>query len=153
MEKQDKIIAVVIAFFVFVFSYYFELDYSLIAESGLTLSSIVLAVYVSVITGLVGSNLAAKLAKSIASKEKSRSQLGVLTGYFRCAIIFAVLTIVLSTFSLLLEYKWEEAITLNYLNISVLTIFNSLCLTVYAENVSFLIFVIRFMLNRQIWDR
>ena len=58
MRKVDKIAAVVLAVFAALISWFTRLSYKTIASEGLTLSSIVLAVYVAAILGLINTNLA-----------------------------------------------------------------------------------------------
>ena len=57
MRKSDKTAAVILATLTIVISWLTHLDYNIIASEGLTLSSIVLAVYVAAILGLINTNL------------------------------------------------------------------------------------------------
>ncbi len=53
MEKKDKIAIIIVAILTAFVSYYFDLDFAVLAESGLTMSSIVLAVYIATIIVLL----------------------------------------------------------------------------------------------------
>lgn len=67
MSKRDKWLAFMLALLVAVIAFAFEFDYADIASEGLTLSSIVLAVYVAAMMGLIGSKLGEKLASTPAA--------------------------------------------------------------------------------------
>lgn len=62
MRKGDKCAAVLLAILVAAVSWFTRCNYKSIASEGLTLSSIVLAVYVAAILGLINTNLAKKMA-------------------------------------------------------------------------------------------
>lgn len=96
MERKDSILTVVIGIVAAVGGYVFSLDYLKIAESGLTLSSIVLAVYIAAIVGLINSELAKRMKRTVATPRHDKSQLGVLVSYFKIAIFFSVGTILVS---------------------------------------------------------
>lgn len=149
MEKRDRTIAFLFGAAVACCAVIFKLDYLRIAESGLTLSSIVLAVYIAAIIGLINSDLAKKMQKTPDAKQKDRTQLGVLTRYFKLASLCSIATIVISsmmllippavlTFPIVVSYVWPAV--------------SAIGIVVYAENLVFLAMIIRFMLNRQIWN-
>ena len=146
MEKKHKALLWGIAALVAVCSYIFQLDYRNIASEGISLTSIVLAIYVAAMMGLIGAKLGEKLAK-MPSKNPEYTQLWVLRKYFSNAIIASVLTIIASSMILLLPERREcEPMSSAYLLAS------SLSLAVYAVNLVYMGFVMKFMLNRQIWD-
>lgn len=149
MERKDSILSVVIGIVTTVCGYIFNLDYLKIAESGLTLSSIVLAVYIAAVIGLINSELAKKMKRTVAVFKRDKTQLGVLVTYFKIAIFFSVGTILVS--SLILLIPVPNSVTPQPLSFmwSLLSIIG---LVFYVENLAFLIIVLRFMLNRQIWD-
>ena len=146
MEKKHKVLLWCVAVAVAVFSYIFQLDYRNIASEGMSLTSIVLAVYVAAMMGLIGAKLGEKLAK-LPSKNPEYTQLWVLRRYFSNAVIVSVLTIVASSIILLIPERPACVPMSNpYLLVS------SLSLAVYAVNLVFMGFIMKFMLNRQIWD-
>lgn len=146
MEKKHKVLLWGIAALVAVCSYIFQLDYRNIASEGISLTSIVLAVYVAAMVGLIGAKLGEKLAK-IPSNNPEYTQLWVLRKYFSNAVIASVLTIIASSLILLLPERREcQPISNAYLLLS------SLSLAVYAVNLVYMGFIMKFMLNRQIWD-
>ena len=146
MEKTHKILLWFAAVAVAVCSYIFQLDYRNIASKGMSLTSIVLAVYVAAIMGLIGAKLGEKLAK-MPSKNPEYTQLWVLRKYFSNAVMASVLTIIASSLILLLPERREcEPISNAYLLLS------SLSLAVYAVNLVYMGFIMKFILNRQIWD-
>lgn len=149
MEKRDKIFVWLIGITVAIGGFYFQLDYSKIAESGLTLSSIVLAVYIAAIIGLINSKLAKKMQGTVSTSHNDKTQLGVLTTYFKLATFYSVATIIIS--SIILLNPFPELIISTF--VCYVREALSICgLIVYAENLAFLVIIIRFMLNRQIWD-
>lgn len=150
MEKNDRGLVGVVGVICALCGALFSLDYSLIAESGLTLSSIVLAVYIAAIIGLINSDLAKKMQKTVAGSQKDRTQLGVLTLYFKLASFCAIATIVISSVILLAEKPAPSAAELLHYLWSALSV---LGIIAYAENLVFLAMIMRFMLNRQIWDK
>lgn len=146
MEKKHKVLLWCIAVAVAVCSYIFRLDYRNIASEGMSLTSIVLAVYVAAMMGLIGAKLGEKLAK-LPSKNPEYTQLWVLRRYFSNAVIVSVLTIVASSIILLMP---ERPVCVPMSNPYLLV--SSLSLAVYAVNLVFMGFIMKFMLNRQIWD-
>lgn len=146
MEKKHKMLLWCIAVAVAVCSYIFQLDYRNIASEGMSLTSIVLAVYVAAMMGLIGAKLGEKLSK-LPSKNPEYTQLWVLRRYFGNAVAVSVLTIIASSIILLLPERPKcEPMSNAYL------LFSSLSLAVYAVNLVFMGFIMKFMLNRQIWN-
>ena len=145
MERKHKFLLWFTTLIVAVCSYTLQLDYRNIASEGITLSSIVLAVYVAAMMGLIGSKLGQNLA-ALPSKNPEYTQLWVLRGYFRDATIFAVLTIVASSVILLLPEEIPADFACAY------QIFSSVSLAIYAVNLVFMGIIMKFTLNRQIWD-
>ena len=146
MEKRHKALSWCTAVVVAICSYVFRLDYGNLASEGMSLSSIVLAVYVAAMMGLIGAKLGEKLAK-LPSKNPEYTQLWVLRQYFSNAVIVSVLTIVASSVILLFpERPQSEPVSDTYLVVS------SISLATYAVNLVYMGFIMKFMLNRQIWD-
>lgn len=149
MEKRDRILAFSIGAVAAYCGYKFSLDYSKIAESGLTLSSIVLAVYIAAIIGLINTDLAKKMQKTVATPQKDRTQLGVLTLYFKIASFCSIGTILISSLILIIPAPTPttaQALSCAWSALSILG------LVFYVENLVFLAIIMRFMLNRQIWN-
>lgn len=147
MEKAHKRILRITAVAVAMISFVCRFDYRDIASEGISLSSIVLAVYVASMMGFIGAKLGEKLANQ-PSQNPEYTQLWVLRTYFRNANVAAVMTIVASSIILLLpEYTEEVSPPLIY------QIFSSLSLAVYAVNLIFMWFIIQFIMNRQMWDK
>ena len=150
MERKDKWLATIIGFVTVFCGGVLNLDYSDIADSGLTLSSIVLAVYVAAIVGLINSDLAKSMQRTTHQKKPDKTQLGVLVKYFETAIFFSIGTIAISSTVLLVPELPSGAEKIFVWAMSLLSICG---LTFYVENIVFLGIIIRFMLNRQIWNR
>ena len=146
MEKRHKVLLWGIAALVAVCSYIFQLDYRNIASEGISLTSIVLAVYVAAMVGLIGAKLGEKLAK-IPSKNPEYTQLWVLRKYFGNAVIASVMTIIASSLILLLPERRACDPMSNLYRLA-----SSLSLAVYAVNLVYMGFIMKFILNRQIWD-
>lgn len=149
MEKRDKVIVGVVGIIVVLLSFLFDLQYSSIAESGLTLASIVLAVYLAAIVGLINSDLARGMAKKESVKCSGKSELGVLSTYFKYAIACATITIALSTMALLTPIAGCATGVVSYC----FRAFYSVAICFYTENLVFLCLLVRFILNRQLWNQ
>lgn len=149
MNKKDTCIAFLIGLLVTVVAFLLDLDYSNIASEGLTLSSIVLAVYVAAMMGLIGSKLGQKMAETV-SANGDYTQLWVLRSYFKYALVYAVATIILSSLVLLLpEVNTETSLTACVL---INRVISALALAIYSVNLFFMGLTLKFMLNRQIWN-
>ena len=148
MEKRDNLLVLIVGGIVGFCGYKFDLDYSKIAESGLALCSIVLAVYIAAIVGLINSDLAKKMQKTVSASQKDRTQLGVLTQYFKFASACSIGTIIVSSLILLLEVDVDSS----QLVLCAQSVLSVLGLVLYVENLVFLTMILRFMLNRQIWN-
>lgn len=146
MEKHDYWAALVIGILSALISIFIKIDYSPLASSGLTLSSIVLAVYVAAIIGLVNTTLSQKMQKTISNSHTDKTQMGVLTSYLKKAISLSIGTIIISSLFLLFKDCGKGSYELIRRIMSVLGI------VFYSENLLFLWMIIRFMLNRQIWN-
>lgn len=149
MSRIHKVLVVALAVIIAVLSFLFGFDYGKIASEGLTLSSIVLAVYVAATMGLINTDLAKKLATTPSSQNAEHTQLGQLTIYFKHASLYAIATIVISSIVLLLP----EIDPKNTIMCLVYQVVSMVGLVVYALNLMFMGLIIRFMLNRQIWDQ
>lgn len=147
MRKCDKITAIILATFTIMASQLLHLDYNTIASEGLTLSSIVLAVYVAAILSLINTNLAKKMAVTQTSAKSEFTQLGQLVIYFKYASVCAIATIVISSITLLIPTEVNKCMFQ-----IVFECFSSIGFTVYTLNLFFLVVILRFMLNRQLWD-
>lgn len=146
MERKHKVLLWFVAIAVAAVTFIFQLDYRDIASEGMTLSSIVLAVYIAAMMGIGGSKLGKKLA-AIPSKDPEYTQLWVLRRYFGNAVIATVVTITTSSVILLVPERLpEEPMSVVY------SLASSLSLAVYAVNLVFMGLIIKFILNRQIWD-
>ena len=149
MSKKDKWLAFLLAVLVAVIAFVFELDYADIASEGLTLSSIVLAVYVAAMMGLIGSKLGEKLA-STPTTNGEYTQLWILRAYFKNALIFSVATIVLSRLALLVPQL--DPTNASRVLIVTYRVVSALSLAVYTANLFYVCVTLKFMLNRQIWN-
>lgn len=151
MERRDQVLAILVGTITIVCGIVFKLDYAPIAESGLTLSSIVLAVYIAAIIGLINSDLAKKMSKTVASPSNDKTQLGILTHYFKVACFASICTILVSSLVLLLPKPIldDENVVFHHFRKGM----SLLGLLSYIENLVFLAIIIRFMLNRQIWNK
>lgn len=149
MSKKDRWFAFLIGAFVAILAFLLDLDYSNIASEGLTLSSIVLAVYVAAIMGLIGSKLSQKMADTIAVNGEY-TQLWVLRSYFKHALVYAIATIILSSLVLLFpEVNVETSLPACVL---IYRVISALALAIYSVNLFFIGITLKFMLNRQIWN-
>ena len=148
MEKCDRFLVAGVGAAIIFLCHRFDLDYGNLAESGLTLSSIVLAVYIAAIVALINSDLSKKMQTTVSGARRDRTQLGVLVIYFKFAALCSLGTIVISSLLILLD-------NITFTEPSVLcglSLLSTLGLVFYVENLVFLVLILRFMLNRQIWN-
>ena len=148
MERRDKWLLFCAAVLSIAVRVGFHWDFFRLAEQGMTLSSIVLAVYVAAIIGLINTNLSKQMrTKTIKGKEDT-SQLGLLVLYFKVAIFFSVPTIIVSSICLLINIPEDSG----QFVLGIIWVISTLGMISFAENLVMLGAIIRFMLNRQIWE-
>lgn len=145
-HKRNSLFIVAIAT---VLTLWLELDYGGIASEGLTLSSIVLAIYVAAMMGLIGSRLAERLAKTV-TPDGEHTQLWLLREYFKNALIVASITIVVSSIVLLYpDMNYEQMSDIQQCCYKLLSVVG---IVSYALNLFYMGITLAFMLNRQIWN-
>lgn len=149
MYKRDKIFVAIFGAISAGIAFSVNVDYSRIASEGLTLSSIVLAVYVAAMMGLIGSKLGEKMSSTVTS-DGEHTQLWVFMEYVRNALFFAISTIIISSIVLLIPTIDPETATLTEL--ITYRFVSAIGLSCYSVNLLFMGLVLKFMLNRQIWD-
>ena len=151
MEKKDKFKLIGIIALTILVNYFFDLDFAVLAESGLTMSSIVLAVYIAAIVGLINTELAKKMSTTVA-QSGDKTQLGVLVKYFKYATTCAIITLILSSVIVFMSQKECNYLVKVVCDVDIYKIVSCVGLIAYVGNIFFLITVIKFMLNRQIWN-
>lgn len=149
MYKKHKVILTLIMICCGILSYTFKMDYSIIASEGITVVSIVLAIYMTSFSGLVSSDLAKKMQRKEDNILYGKSQLGVLKGYLNHAVAIGIVNIVISCVSLLLKEKMTECVNKNI----VYYIVSSIGIGTLAANLFLMFLLFRFMVNRQLWNR
>lgn len=126
-------------------SYLLKLDYSTVASEGITVVSIVLAIYMTSFSNLIASDLAEEL-KQIQDKEmKEKSQMGVLKGYLNIAVGTGIVNIVLGILVLTFEKKLGE---------EWFWVYDLICSVGFASlgaNIYMMYLLYKFMVNRQMW--
>ena len=130
--------------------YYFDLNYKTIASDGITVVSIVLAIYMTSFSSLISSDLAEKMKNRHDKKIPRKSQLGVLRSYLNTAVAFGISNIVLSCLCLLLERyqkKTGKAFDIAYKFLS------SAGGATLAVNLFLMFLLYKFMVNRQMWNK
>lgn len=145
MRKIDSFLVLLIAATAGGLAYSFNLDYGQIASDSLTVISIILAIYMASIGGLMSSPLSARM-KSIPDNQQSyRSQLGRLVSYFKWAVFDSIITIILTSIFRLLPTptpplpEWY-------------CVLSAVCIAAFASNFVFTTIVFLFILNRQVWE-
>lgn len=103
-----------------------------------------------IILGLINTNLAKKMAATQAHAKSEFTQLGQLVIYFKYASAYAIATIVISSITLLIPADPAE-VSKRIFQI-IIQCLSSIGFTVYALNLFFLAVILRFMLNRQLWN-
>lgn len=148
MYKRHKRNVICLSVILLISCYFLRLDYKEIAEVGITVVSIELAVYIAAASVLLGSPYAHNLKHSVDPEIKTKTQLGVLTSYLRAAGILSVLTIVISSVFILLSdvigFSLTDATTLTE-NLYYVASAISLCL--FGLNILFLWLIFQFLVN------
>lgn len=147
--EQIKFILLLITFLCFGISFIFKVDYSIIASDGITIISIILAIYMTSFSSLVSSELADKMSKTQDKQLLGKSELGVLKGYLNVAVKFGIVNIIIGCILLLMKNKLNANIAKNI----VYNILSAAGISSLADNI-FLIYVLfTFMINRQLWNK
>lgn len=149
MHKKHKIVLGIIVICCGILSYVFKVEYSVIASDGITVVSIVLAIYMTSFSGLVSSDLAKKMQRKEDKIINGKSQLGVLKGYLNAAVGIGIINIVVSCISLILKDKMIEIVNKN----TVYYIVSAIGISTLAANLFLMFLLFRFMVNRQLWDK
>lgn len=87
------------------------------------------------------------MAATQAHAKSEFTQLGQLVIYFKYASAYTIATIVISSITLLLPAEATKRIFQ-----IIIQCLSSIGFTVYALNLFFLAVILRFMLNRQLWN-
>ena len=136
MYKKHKIVLGIIVICCGILSYVFKVEYSVIASDGITVVSIVLAIYMTSFSGLVSSDLAKKMQR----KEDK---------IINAAVGIGIINIVVSCISLILKDKMIEIVNKN----TVYYIVSAIGISTLAANLFLMFLLFRFMVNRQLWDK
>lgn len=145
MRKADFLLVLLIAVIAGWLAHFFNLNYGQIASDSLTVISIILAIYMASIGGLMGSPLSARMKGIPDNQQSYRSQLGRLVSYFKWAVFDSILTIILTSIFRLLPIpsapfpEWY-------------CLLSAVCIAAFASNFVFTIIVFLFILNRQVWE-
>lgn len=144
MYKEHKALMLVVLTTVFIASYVLKINYNLIATETITIISIALAVYMASFSQLAASKLAEEMKKTPDKKIFGKSELGVLESYLKKAIIFGLISIVISCMYLL-DINVDVS---KYENI-----FSSIALSILSVNFIFIWLLFNFMVNRQLREK
>lgn len=149
MYKRHRVIFFVLMFLLVLLSLGLHIDYAEIASDGITVVSIVLAIYMTSFSGLISSELADKMQRKEDSELRGKSQLGVLRNYLNAAVCIGIINIVVACASLILASKVE-----NVVNRGLWYDIISACGTATLGGNIYLMFLLfRFMVNRQLWNK
>lgn len=149
MYKKHRVIWTLIMFLFGVISFLFCVDYADIASDGITVVSIILAIYMTSFSSLVSSELAKKMQRKEDSELIGKSQLGVLRSYLNAAVCIGIINIIISCVALILSSKMELVV-----NKGVAYYIVSACgCATLAGNIYLMFLLFRFMVNRQLWNK
>ena len=98
MYGLHKTILVLVTLLCWGISFIFKVDYSIIASEGITIISIILAIYMTSFSSLVSSKLADKMSKTQDKQLRGKSELGVLKGYLNVAVSLELLILLLGVY-------------------------------------------------------
>ena len=107
MYKKHRVMLVLVILLFGAISYLFSVDYADIASDGITVVSIILAIYMTSFSGLVSSDLAKKMQRKEDSELAWKSQLGVLRSYLNAAVCIGIINIIISCVATILASKME----------------------------------------------
>lgn len=149
MYKRHKVIIMLIMIICGATSICLKVDYAGIASEGITVVSIVLAIYMTSFSSLVSSDLARKMQSKEDKIVNGKSQLGVLKNYLNMAVWIGIINIVVACVSLIIYSKTSEIVDKNawYYFVSACG-----CSTLGA-NLYLMFLLFRFMVNRQLWNK
>lgn len=139
MYRRHKASGIIVFISAVIFSYFAEILYDTLAMTAITVVSISVAVYIAVMSALLGSPYADKLKSIRDSKIRGKSQLGVLTTYLRTAGDFGILTIIISSL-----YQIPSVITVPPL---LQRLVSSASCGIFAINLLFLWLIFRFLVT------
>ena len=148
MYKKHRVMLVLVILLFGAISYLFSVDYADIASDGITVVSIILAIYMTSFSGLVSSDLAKKMQRKEDSELAGKSQLGVLRSYLNAAVCIGIINIIISCVATILALKMELVV-----NKGVVYYILSACgCATLAGNIYLMFLLFRFMVNRQLWN-
>ena len=149
MYKKHRVMLVLVILLFGAISYLFSVDYADIASDGITVVSIILAIYMTSFSGLVSSDLAKKMQRKEDSELAGKSQLGVLRSYLNAAVCIGIINIIISCVATILASKMELVV-----NKGVVYYILSACgCATLAGNIYLMFLFFRFMVNRQLWNK
>lgn len=149
MYKKDKIILMIISILCCVISFKLKIDYSIVASDGITIISIVLAIYMTSVSGLISSKLVGEMSQKRDKQLVGKSQLGVLKSYLKNAVKLAIFNMVISGIILIVNNKLESNTQKNL----VYYVLSALGVSSLADNIFLMYLIFEFMINRQLLDR
>lgn len=149
MYKKHKVILALITICFGIMSYVFKVKYSIIASDGITVISIILAIYMTSFSGLVSSDLAKRMQRKEDKILNGKSQLGVLKSYLNAAVGIGIINIIVACISLILDDKMSEIVNKNV----AYYIVSAVGTGTLAANIFLMYLLFRFMVNRQLWDK
>lgn len=85
MYRRHKVLLTLCFVGVSIAAFVLRLNFTEMAETSITVASIAMGVYVAAVSALLGSKYAKNLSQITDSEDSSKTLLGVLAGYFRCA--------------------------------------------------------------------
>lgn len=145
MYFKDKIILFIVSCISLVSSWLWKFDYADIASDSMTIISIALAVYMTIFSSLMSSELADKMKKTKDNYFKEKTEMGVLQTYLKNAIYVGCINILLSCGVLIIESK--------KINQYIYLFISSIGITTLVCNIYFMYLMYKFMINRQLWGK
>lgn len=149
MYKKHKVMLGLITICCGIISFMFKVSYSIIASDGITVISIVLAIYMTSFSGLVSSGLAKKMQRKEDKILNGKSQLGVLKSYLNAAVGIGIINIFVGCITMILDDKMSGIVNKNI----VYYLISALGMGTLVANLFLMYLLFRFMVNRQLWDR
>jgi len=149
MYKRHRVGLMLVIIILGLVSFCFKVDYAVIASDGITVVSIILAIYMTSFSGLVSSELAKKMQRKEDAELTGKSQLGVLKNYLNAAVCIGIVNIVIACITLIVFSKMELVIDKGCMYY----LLSSCGSATLCGNIYLMFLLFRFMVNRQLWNK
>lgn len=153
MYKRHKFFTSIIFIIVAVLAFVLKADYSKIAETAISVTSIALSVYIGAASVILGSSFAEKLKRQADSEIRTKTNLGVLATYLRVAGACSLIIIMISTIYVIdldlsfVQNLFESPDIYNHISQTASLLISSLACGMFSINILFSWLILIFLIN------